>query len=58
MRRSNARGARWHGSILSFVEVIRVEQADAIRALLQKATMLTRSPFEETLYLDADTIPV
>ena len=39
------------------VEIIRLEtEKDPFPGLLQKATMLNRSPFEETLYLDADTV--
>jgi hypothetical protein len=38
------------------IEVIRVEAADAIEGYLQKARMFEHSPFEETLFLDADTV--
>jgi len=38
------------------VEVITIEATDPVKGLLGKATMFDRSPFRETLYLDADTI--
>jgi len=37
-------------------EVIRVEAPDPIKGLLEKSRMLELSPFEETLFLDADTV--
>lgn len=38
------------------VEVIRLEVDDPIEGLLEKASMFRRSPFRETLFLDADTV--
>src|SRR4051812_23519911 len=38
------------------IEVIRSVTDDPIFGLQQKSTMLDRSPFEETLFLDADTV--
>jgi hypothetical protein len=38
------------------VEVIRVDAAEGAKGLLEKARMLERSPFRETLFLDADTV--
>ena len=38
------------------VEVIRVDASDPIKGLLEKARMFERSPFRETLFLDADTV--
>lgn len=38
------------------VEVIRVDANDPIKGLLEKARMFERSPFRETLFLDADTV--
>ena len=38
------------------VEVVRVDANDPIKGLLEKARMFERSPFRETLFLDADTV--
>ena len=38
------------------VEVFRVDADDPVKGLLQKARMFELSPFQETLYLDADTV--
>jgi len=38
------------------VEVIRLDVDDPIKGLLEKASMFRRSPFRETLFLDADTV--
>ena len=38
------------------VEVIRVDAGEGPKGLLEKARMLERSPFRETLFLDADTV--
>jgi hypothetical protein len=38
------------------VEVIRVDVDDPVRGLLEKSRMFERSPFRETLFLDADTV--
>ena len=39
------------------VEVIRLDDAnDPCKGLLEKARMFERSPFHETLFLDADTV--
>ena len=38
------------------VEVIRTDATDPIKGLLEKARMFERSPFRETLFLDADTV--
>jgi hypothetical protein len=38
------------------MEVVRLDADDPIKGLLQKAQMFERSPFRETLYLDADTV--
>jgi len=38
------------------VEVIRLDVKDPIEGLLEKASMFRRSPFRETLFLDADTV--
>ena len=37
-------------------EVIQVEADDPIKGLLAKSSVFRRSPFRETLYLDADTV--
>ena len=37
-------------------EIARGADQGPIEGLLQKAAMLDRSPFEETLFLDADTV--
>jgi hypothetical protein len=38
------------------VEVIKICETDPVKGLLAKAMMFDKSPFRETLYLDADTI--
>jgi hypothetical protein len=38
------------------IEVIRLDADDSIKGLLEKARMFERSPFRETLFLDADTV--
>lgn len=38
------------------MEVVRLPAADRFLGLAQKTTMLERSPFDETLYLDVDTV--
>lgn len=38
------------------VEVVRIIAQDARRALLEKSRMMSLSPFNETLFLDADTV--
>ena len=38
------------------VEVVRLDVEDPVKGLLEKATMFRRSPFRETLFLDADTM--
>jgi hypothetical protein len=38
------------------VEVIRVDVDDPVKGLLEKSRMFERSPFRETLFLDADTV--
>src|SRR5215469_16854498 len=38
------------------IEVIRVEADDPTKGLLAKSAMLRRSPFRETVFLDADTV--
>jgi hypothetical protein len=38
------------------VEVIRLDVEDPLMGLLEKATVFRRSPFRETLFLDADTM--
>ncbi len=38
------------------IEVIRTDADDPARGLLTKASMFRHSPFQETLYLDADTV--
>jgi hypothetical protein len=53
--------ARSRQSVQSFhpelpIEVIRIEADDRIKGLLEKSLMFRRSPFRETLYLDADTV--
>lgn len=41
------------------IEVFRLgDQADPFRALLKKAQMMDLSPFDQTLFLDADTIVI
>lgn len=37
-------------------QVIRVDAEDPFKGLLEKASMFERSPFDETLYLDVDTV--
>src|SRR3974390_71747 len=37
-------------------EIMRVDAKDPVEGLLQKASMFDKSPFGETLFLDADTI--
>jgi hypothetical protein len=38
------------------VEVIRLDADDPIQGLLEKSRMMERTPFRETLFLDADTV--
>lgn len=38
------------------IEVVRSETSDPFKGLLEKAQMFERSPFRETLFLDADTV--
>ncbi len=38
------------------IEVLRLDASDPIKGLLEKARMADLSPFEETLYLDTDTV--
>lgn len=38
------------------IEVVRLQADDPVKGLLEKARMFERSPFRETLYLDADTV--
>jgi hypothetical protein len=38
------------------VEIIRLDVQDPVKGLLEKARMYEKSPFRETLYLDADTV--
>lgn len=38
------------------VEVVRLEVDDPVKGLLEKARMFRRTPFRETLFLDADTV--
>jgi hypothetical protein len=38
------------------IEVIQIEADDPIKGLLAKSSMFRRSPFRETLFLDADTV--
>lgn len=38
------------------IETIELQCSDPVEGLLQKATMFDKSPFEETLFLDADTV--
>jgi len=38
------------------VEVVRLEVDDPVKGLLEKSRMFRRSPFRETLFLDADTV--
>ncbi len=38
------------------VEVIRLTAPDPVQGLVQKTEMLERTPFDETLFLDADTV--
>jgi hypothetical protein len=38
------------------IEVIRTVNDNAVYGLQQKSSMLARTPFEETLFLDADTV--
>jgi hypothetical protein len=38
------------------VEVIRLETKDPFKGLLEKAQMFERTPFRQTLFLDADTV--
>jgi hypothetical protein len=38
------------------VEVIRIDADDPVRGLLEKSRMLERTPFQETLFLDVDTV--
>ena len=54
LHRSVAALRRWHPEL--GVEVARGEDRGPFEGLLQKAAMLERSPFEETLFLDADTV--
>jgi hypothetical protein len=37
------------------VEIIELQSSDPVKSLLEKARMMSLSPFEETLYLDVDT---
>ncbi len=38
------------------VEVVRLEVDDPVKGLLEKSRMARRTPFRETLFLDADTV--
>jgi lipopolysaccharide biosynthesis glycosyltransferase len=38
------------------IEVVRVDATDPFKGLLEKARMFERSPFQQTLFLDADTV--
>src|SRR5262249_13778122 len=38
------------------VEIIRLDVQDPIKGLLEKARMFEKTPFRETLFLDADTV--
>jgi hypothetical protein len=52
--RARASVARWHPNLPIHVERLPI-LGDAGRMLLQKPTMLDLSPFDETVFLDADT---
>jgi lipopolysaccharide biosynthesis glycosyltransferase len=55
LQRSKDSLARFHPELP--VEVVRLQSAaDPIEMLLKKAEMFEMSPFEETLFLDADTV--
>lgn len=55
LERSKASAAALHPELP--VEVVRLPlEGNAVRMLLQKSRMFELSPFEETLFLDADTI--
>ena len=54
LRRSIESLRRWHPELP--VETVTGEDRGPFEGLLQKAAMLERSPFEETLFLDADTV--
>lgn len=38
------------------IEIVRLNAMDPIKGLLEKARMFERSPFRQTLFLDADTV--
>ena len=55
LERSRASLREWHPELPVHVETLDTG-GDPVQALLLKARMLDASPFEETLFLDADTV--
>ncbi len=54
LERSRQSLARHHPELP--IEVVRIETTDPVQGLLEKSRMMRLSPFEETLFLDADTV--
>jgi hypothetical protein len=54
LQRSIASLRKWHPELPH--EVVRIPVADPYEGLLEKSRMLALSPYDETLFLDADTV--